>query len=372
MGTEDLKKIAERFAVPGRAARVTPLGCGNVNDTYLAVFRTAAAEQKFVLQRINTSVFRRPAWLMSNLRAITEHVQRRIAREAPRADRVWQIARIIPAKNGRSGVRGRDGSYWRALTLISKASSYEKARGLEHAREAGTVLGQFHRLVSDLSPAKLRDTLPGFHQTPLYLKRYDQTRRSAPAARRIKASAEARRLAAFIEERRDFAGVLEDARRRGELSPRIIHGDPKVSNIMIDDLTGKGTSLVDLDTAKPGLIHYDFGDSLRSICNPAGEETKRLSEVRFDVRLCEAFTKGYMSRARDFLTTADRKYLYASIRLITFELGLRFFEDHLAGNTYFKTSSPGHNLRRARVQFRLCERVEADERKIRAILEAAR
>jgi len=148
----------------------------------------------------------------------------------------------------------------------------------------------------------------------------------------------------------------------------MMHGDPKVNNIMIDDYTGKGTAMIDLDTVSPGLIHCDFGDALRSICNPAGEEELNLSKVVFDLDLCSAFCKGYMAHARAFLTEADRKYLYDAIRLITFELGLRFFQDYLAGSVYFKIRQPEQNLHRARVQFRLCESIEARERSIRELL----
>jgi Ser/Thr protein kinase RdoA (MazF antagonist) len=149
----------------------------------------------------------------------------------------------------------------------------------------------------------------------------------------------------------------------------MFHGDPKVNNIMIDDITGKGTAMIDLDTVSPGLIHFDFGDALRSICNPAGEEETNLAKVVFDEDLCTAFCKGYMREAGAFLTDADRGYLYDSIRLLPFELGLRFFRDYLNGNRYFKTSTPEQNLNRARVQFRLCESVEARERSIRSALE---
>ena len=148
----------------------------------------------------------------------------------------------------------------------------------------------------------------------------------------------------------------------------MFHGDPKVNNIMIDDVTGKGTAMIDLDTVSPGLIHLDFGDALRSICNPAGEEETNLAKVVFDEDLATAFCKGYMREAGAFLTDADRAYLYDSIRLLPFELGLRFFQDYLAGNVYFKTTQPEQNLNRARVQFRLCESVEARERSIRAVL----
>ena len=363
-----IEDVARRFAVPGRLVTAGPTGEGNVNDTYLAVFRTAYSEQRVILQRINTRVFTKPAWVMQNLRVLTEHVHRRLEREADKEDRVWQLPRVVPAKDGKDYFRDGDGGFWRALTYIASATSFDRVQGAEHSMEAGAVLGQFHRLVSDLNPGKLRDTLPGFHQTPGYLARYDATLKTKGGAARLKASAESRRLGAFVEERRAFASVLESARERGELSVRLIHGDPKVSNIMIDDLTGKGTSIIDLDTVKPGLIHYDFGDALRSICNRAGEEASELSKVVFDVDLCGAFIKGYMSRARDFLTEADRRYLYDSIRLIAFELGLRFFEDHLAGNRYFKVASGEHNLRRARVQFRLCESIEAREKAVRAAL----
>ncbi len=363
-----LREIAARFDVPGRLVHVAPTGRGNVNDTYLAVFRTPFSESRAILQRINGRVFPRPAWIMENLRALTSHAHRRLEREASREDRVWQLPRLIPCKSGRDWLVDARGGFWRALTLIASATSYERVKDAAHAFEAGTVVGQFHRLVADLSPARMRDTLPGFHQTPEYLARYDGARRARAGARRLRAAGP--RLPAFVEARREFAAVLERARERGELSLRLIHGDPKVSNIMIDDLTGKGTAIVDLDTVKPGLTHYDFGDALRSLCNPAGEEARDLSAVRFDVGLCAAFTKGFMSRARSFLTPSDRRYLYDSIRLIAFELGLRFLEDYLAGNRYFKVQDDLQNLRRARVQFKLCESIERQEQAIRRVLAA--
>lgn len=365
-----LESVAERFDVAGRLIAVQPIPGGNVNDTYLAVFRTTFSEERIVLQRINTRVFKRPAWILSNMRIVGDHVHKRLEREAAGEDRVWQLPRLVRTRDGRDSVSDGKGGVWRALTLIASAVSHDRAQGPEHAFEAGTVLGQFHRLLSDLEPKRLRDTLPGFHVTPLYLGRYDRTRASAQARRRLKSSVEAARMARFVEERRAFASVLEDARAQRVLAERLIHGDPKVNNVLLDTLTGKGTSIVDLDTVKPGLIHYDFGDALRSIANPAGEEEIDLGKVFFDTRLCEAFARGYLSRARDFLTPADRRYLFDSIRLISFELGLRFFEDYLAGDRYFKVRSEGHNLHRARVQFRLCESIEARESEIRRILEA--
>jgi Ser/Thr protein kinase RdoA (MazF antagonist) len=219
-----------------------------------------------------------------------------------------------------------------------------------------------------MDPAQISDPLPGFHVTSGYLAQYDATL-SAPSARSLmEASMEAKRLARFIDERRDFALSLERAERSGELKKRMFHGDPKVNNIMIDDFTGKGTAMIDLDTVAPGLVQVDFGDAIRSICNPAGEEASNLNEVMLNETLCAAFCKGYMREAREFMSPADRESLYDSIRLLTFELGLRFFQDYLAGDVYFKVSHPEQNLNRARVQFRLCESVEAREHSIRHLL----
>ncbi|MFO7534511.1 MAG: phosphotransferase [Kiritimatiellia bacterium] len=364
--------VSFQFQVAGRQVMVNPTGSGNVNDTYLAIFRTTFSEERFIVQRINKRVFKRPEWVMLNIRILTEHVHNRLETARDTADRIWQLPRIIPCKDGRDFFIDEHGEFWRAMTLIASAKAYTTTQGSEHAMECGTVLGHFHNLISDLDPARLNDTLPGFHITPLYLVKYRQTLASSEAQNILRGSAEARRLALFVEAHTEMAGCLERAREQGVLGLRLIHGDPKVTNIMIDDFTGKGTSIIDLDTVKPGLIHYDFGDALRSTCNPAGEDVENLNEVVFDVDLCEAFIKGYMVNADRFLTPGDRAHLFDAIRLLAFELGLRFFEDYLAGDVYFKVKNPEQNLIRARVQFKLCESIEAREKQIRAVLESTR
>ncbi|MBI4644187.1 MAG: aminoglycoside phosphotransferase family protein, partial [Deltaproteobacteria bacterium] len=173
----------------------------------------------------------------------------------------------------------------------------------------------------------------------------------------------------FVEERRGWANVLEDAKARGKLPLRAIHGDPKVNNVMLDTATGQAVGLVDLDTVKPGLVHYDLGDCLRSGCNPLGEEIENWEKARFVPEICRAILRGYLSQAGAFLTTGDYEYLYDAIRLLPFELGLRFFTDYLEGNVYFKVHYPEHNLARALVQFRLTESIESQERAIGGIIQ---
>lgn len=362
---DKLTRLLSLFDVAGYPVFVQPLGSGNVNDTYLAICRTVFAEEQLVLQRINHNVFRHPEHIMQNLRRLTAHAHPKLEYQAGIGDRIWQMPKIIPTRAGNDFVIDDANNVWRVITKIASATAFDKVQDARHAEECGLVLGYFHGMVSDLDPATLIDPLPGFHITPGYLAKYDDTLAAPDAKARLSASPEAQRLAAFIDARRAYVPIFQQAMARGELSLRVMHGDPKVNNIMIDDYTGKGTAMIDLDTASPGLFHFDFGDAVRSICNPAGEEETDLGNVTFGLDYFEAFSRGYMTHAAGFLTPHERNYLYDAIRLITFELGLRFFQDHLAGNVYFKTRHPEQNLNRARVQFRLCESIEANEAAIR-------
>lgn len=367
----NLSLLANRFNVEGRLVTLVPFGNGNINDTFLAVYRNTFAETQAILQRVNQSVFPNPEVIMSNMHVLTQHCHEKLEADAQagRDDRVWQMPQIIKTKTGEDFTEDESGNIWRMITRVQSARAYDSAQSPEHALECGAALGHFHYLVSDMDPTSIVDPLPGFHITSGYLARYDETLRDQHAQDILGASMEARRLARYIEERRAFAVSLEAAEAQGVLKKRMFHGDPKVNNIMIDEFTGKGTAMIDLDTVSPGLVQIDVGDAVRSICNPAGEEEVNLGKVSFDETLFQAFMKGYMKEAGAFMDQADRNYLFDAIRLLPFELGLRFFQDYLAGDRYFKVRQPGQNLNRARVQFRLCEAIEARERSIRGLLE---
>ncbi|MDD2904510.1 MAG: phosphotransferase, partial [Syntrophales bacterium] len=322
----------------------------------------------------------------------------RLLREPLPPPRRWDAPRVLFTVDGKDHWLAPDGSFWRALTFIEAAASQVTIRNLEHAREVGWALGLFHRLLSDLPPDRLADTLPGFHITPEYLRHFDEVlqggtlrggrenKEQPPSAVREQAGApaphfpvfsyKARRpnspemdfCLRFVEARRVWASILEDAKARGLLPLRAIHGDPKVNNVMLDTATGQAVALVDLDTVKPGLVHYDLGDCLRSGCNTLGEEIRDWEKTRFDTDIGRAILGGYLSQAGAFLTPGDYAYLYDAARLLPFELGLRFFTDYLEGDVYFKTRYPEHNLLRALVQFKLTESIEDQEKTLRAII----
>lgn len=303
---------------------------------------------------------------MGNMRLVTEHMAARLRRQPPVANRPWKIPHVLLTREGMDHWLDRDGAFWRALDFIDDAHTFDTVQSIEHAREVGFALGFFHLLMSDISSHRLADTLVGFHVTPLYLAQYD----SVSAAHQRRNSPEVAYCMRFIEERRALAPLLEDAKECGQLLLRPIHGDPKLNNVMLDRASGQAVSLIDLDTVKPGLIHYDIGDCLRSSCNPTGEETEHWEVVRFDLDCCQAILRGYCSVAGGALTPADYDYIYEAVRLIAFELGLRFFTDYLQGNVYFKVRHERHNLQRALVQFKLAESIEAQAREIQAIIGA--
>jgi hypothetical protein len=358
-----LEVIAGRFHPPEQIDAIHPIGSGNVNDTFLVRLAVATAEgsEAFVMQRLNTDVFNRPDLVMGNLIALGSHVQERMATGMPELQgRRWEVPRVIPARGDHGHWVEHEGQFWRSISYIDAAIAHDVICDAKHAREVGYGLGTFHHLISDLPVAQLADTLEGFHVTPAYLDRYDTVLDRWLDRAEPREVTESRLVSAlaFVADGRDGADVLEAACRRGELQRRPIHGDPKINNVMIDAGSGQAVGLIDLDTVKPGLVHYDIGDCLRSCCNPVGEEVTDLTTVRFDLDLCRSILEGYLTVASSFLSPADVAYLPACIRLIPFELGLRFLTDHLDGDRYFKVEKRGQNLDRALVQFSLMRSIE--------------
>ncbi|RJQ52942.1 MAG: aminoglycoside phosphotransferase family protein [Nitrospiraceae bacterium] len=364
---KNLFDIADRFKPRGEVLDIQAFGSGNINDTFLVTV-DSDAQRRFILQRLNTKVFRQPELVMQNMRVLTAHVLGRLKGAPSVAGRRWEMPCILLTRDAKTHWIAPDGSFWRALTFIEAVQSFDKIKDMEHAREAGYALGLFHYLTSDLPCEKLADTLPGFHIAPRYLQHYDEVLEKNSGRK----SPEVEYCLKFINERRTLAHVLEDAKARGRLPLRTIHGDPKINNVLIDISTGQAVSIIDLDTVKPGLVHYDIGDLLRSGCNLKGEETGQRESVYFDINICRAVLQGYLSQARGFLTPSDYEYVYDSIQLLAFELGLRFFTDYLEGNIYFKAAGPEHNLARALVQFRLVESIESQETAIRKTIQDAK
>lgn len=343
-----LLPIANQFAKT--VNQITPLGNGLINNTFLVTTESSS----FVLQRINRKVFPESEQIMANLIRLNQHIEQKISDSVR-----LQIPEILKTITNKNFYQDDKGYYWRALSFIADTESLETIANISQAEQAGFALGHFHRLVSDLSPQALHDTLPGFHITSGYLNHYYQVLKQP--AKRIP-SPENRYCAEFIARFQHMADNLENAKQQGLLSVRVIHGDPKLNNFLFDKHSKNIVSIIDLDTVKPGLVHYDIGDCLRSCCH-------NLETGEFDLGICAAILESYLIEAGAFFSDYDYHYLYPAIQLIPFELGIRFYTDYLEGNRYFKVTGPGQNLWRAAVQFRLCESIMTREPAIKNLLE---
>ena len=348
---------AGQFNLNSSVISVQPIGDGNVNDTYL-ISTAAPVGTKAILQRINRHVFKKPEHIIENIRTTASHILPRLGEIANRPETSWHFPDIIPTKTGSAFYLDPQGECWRGMQYIDNTITYNTISNLTQAAEVGMALGYFHRLVFDLDISRLHTTLPGFHTTPLHLNHYDEA--LANPAIQVR-STDLQFCIKFVENRRNLAEVLEAARQTGQLIPHVTHGDPKLNNFLFDNRSLKAVGLIDLDTLQPGLLHYDIGDCLRSCCNREGEESDDPGRVRFDLDICQAILKPYNEVMAGLLTVSDHHLIYDSIRLISFELGLRFLTDYLKGNIYFKTDRPDHNLSRALIQFALTQSVESQK-----------
>lgn len=358
MTTVDPLQVATHFAVGGEILSVVPHGQGLINDTYLV---TVAAQPitLAILQRINPRVFTHAQDVMQNLRTLSDHIGALDLPDSSFTHARLHWPRLYRTHDGADFFTDAHGACWRVQEFISHSRTLRQLPNLDAAKNVGSALGQFHTQLSTLPIARLHVTLPEFHITPIYLARFDAVRKN---------DAVLMDCHDFVDQHRDLAAILENAKSAGALQLRPTHGDPKLDNFLFAVESNAVLSLIDLDTVQPGLIHYDLGDCLRSCCNRAGEAAQDPDTVNFDLDIAAAILTGYIPAAKAFMTRADFALLYDAIRLIPFELGLRFLTDHLQGDVYFKTQFPNQNLRRARIQFALTKSIEQNEQPLRQII----
>jgi aminoglycoside phosphotransferase (APT) family kinase protein len=343
----DLRAVARQFPMRGEFLNAAPYGSGHINDTYCVVFDQGGTRVRYIVQRINHIIFKNPAALMDNLQRVTAHLARKSAAQSDSSRRVLML---IPAHDGQAYYCDAQGNYWRVYIFIEKARTFDAVTTPRQAFEVAKAFGQFQKLLADLPAPRLHDTIPDFHHTP---KRFAalETALEADAANRAQ---QAKPEIEFALQRRAATRILLDA----NLPERVTHNDTKLNNVMLDDTTGEGICVIDLDTVMPGLALYDFGDMVRTTTSPAQEDERDLSKVKMQFPMFEALARGYLAAAAEFLTPAEKKFLPFSGAVITLEIGLRFLTDFLTGDTYFKVHREGHNLDRCRTQFKLVESIE--------------
>ena len=347
-----IKSIFEKFDTVGTPGTIEPYGNGHINDTYLVTAEDGGALVRYILQRVNTNVFKKADVLMNNFAAVTEHLKSKVA--ALGGDVARECLSLVPTKSGELYLVTEDGDYWRLLHYIEKNVCYDKVERPEQFYESAVAFGNFQRLLSDFPIDKIEETITNFHNTE---DRFNNLLLAveADAVGRLDSC---RSEVEFAMERRDFCTIFERAYAEGRLPKRVTHNDTKLNNILFDLETGRPICVIDLDTVMPGYAVNDFGDSIRFGANTAAEDERDLSKVLFDMELYELYVKGFIEGAAGSLTDAEIEFLPYAAKMMTLECGMRFLTDHLSGDTYFKIHRENHNLDRARNQFKLVSEME--------------
>ncbi len=275
---------------------------------------------------------------------------------------------LIPTRAGASFHRDAAGGCWRAFLFIERAQAHEMAVSRAHVYHAAGAIGRFQRLLADFPAGALHPVLPDFHHTPRRLAFFWE----AVAADRAGRAAGVQREIRFIEQRAAGAGVLVDLLAQGRLPLRVTHNDAKFSNVLLDDATGEGLCVIDLDTVMPGTALVDFADAVRSGAALAAEDEPDASRAGLSLQIFDALAHGYLDAGRDFLTPAEIEHLPAAARVITLEQAIRFLGDHLNGDSYYRVQRAGQNLDRARTQLRMVEEMEDKFGQMEALVERYR
>lgn len=325
-------------------------GEGHINDTFV-VWR-ADHTKRFILQRINTDTFTDPAGLMENICGVTRHLRTKIQAEGGAPGR--ECLNVIPTLSGASYYIDTEGNAWRAYDFVENTVCLQQVGCEADFRTVAETLGKFQNQLADYPASTLHETIARFHDTP---NRYANFEKALAADALGRAKTIAPEIA-FIHAREKDCHVLLDQLAAGEIPLRVTHNDTKINNVLLDEATGKGICVIDLDTVMPGLSAYDFGDSIRTGANDCAEDEPDQSKVHFDLHLYEVFAKGYLSTAGSTMHTAEKKSLAWGAKLMTLECGIRFLTDYLEGDHYFHIARPNHNLDRARTQFTLVRQME--------------
>ena len=349
-----LRAIIDRFAFPGEMTFCREIVTGHINRTYELDFRRSDGQVcKYVLQRINNYVFKKPEEVMENIGKVTEHLNRSMTRRG--IDPVGRVLRLIPTRDGGTMVIDDAQGFWRAYDYIRHAVTIDRVQSPEQFREIGRAFGEFQNMLSDFPIEQLHETIPQFHDTRKRLGDFERSVALDVASRAASVGPEIE----FIRRRGPEMCQIVEWIESGEIPLRVTHNDTKINNVMLDEGSGQALCVIDLDTVMPGSALYDFGDAIRYGACTAAEDERDLSKVALDIDLFSGFSEGFIAQTADILNRTESENLPLGAMVMTYENALRFLADYLDGDIYYRIEEPDQNLARARCQSRLLSDMEA-------------
>ncbi|MCL1892947.1 MAG: aminoglycoside phosphotransferase family protein [Holophagaceae bacterium] len=351
-----LEDVIKQFDILGDYVSAEPYGNGHINDTFVVVFDQGGTIVKYIVQRINDNIFTEPVRVMENIIHVTQHIRKK-AEAKGIEDISRRVLTLVKTLMGEDFARDPDGHVWRCYIFIEDSKSWDIIETPSQAFEAAKAFGAFQSDLMDYDGQRLFETIPLFHHTLNRFATLQKAIQDDVKNRAIKVKSEID----FALSHEPLAGCLLSLQEKGVIPERITHNDTKLNNVLLDDKTGEGICVLDLDTVMPGLSLYDFGDMVRTATNPVAEDELDLSKVVVQTRMFEAIAKGYLEGTAGALLPVEREHLVTSGKLLTYECGIRFLTDYLQGDVYFKIKREAHNLDRCRTQFALVRSLEEHE-----------
>ena len=342
---ETLRIVGEKFRLKGELESYELITHGNINTTYCVKYKNP--DKSYIFQKVNTYVFHDPVQIMKNIDLVTEHIRKK------------QGGKNIPAlhfhhtDDGKNYWFSTQENFWRVSKNFN-AITLQASSDPEALRQAGRAFGEFQSKLSDFDASLLFETIPNFHNTKKRLEVFFENVEKDEYGRAKEVLSEIE----FVRRHREIAEKLTNLSENGIIPKRVTHNDTKINNVLFDKETGKPLVVIDLDTVMPGLAAHDFGDAVRFAANTAAEDEKDITKVAFDLDLYRGFAEGFISEVADILTPVEIDTMALGALTITIELGMRFLDDYITGDKYFKTRYAGHNLDRTRCQFALAADME--------------
>ncbi len=351
--------VCDKFAFASTVTDVKVCGNGHINSTYII---TTEVGKRYILQILNTAIFKDPVGVMNNIMAVTDHIRAGLIANGEDAERGTMC--VVMTKNGQNGYTDPEGRFWRAYDFVEHTVCRLTMEDADTFARVGEAFGDFQRRLSDFDASALIESIPNFHNTK---KRYGDFLAAVErnAAGRVDSVRDEIR---FITDRADKCALIVDALADGSLPIRVTHNDTKLSNILLDEITKEAVCIIDLDTVMPGSSLYDFGDSIRTGAASAAEDEPDLNKVHFLPEMFKAYAKGFVKGTGGALTETELSMLPDGGYIITLEQAIRFLGDYLDGDTYYHIDYPEHNLVRARTQLKLVAEMEAHMEDLRAFV----
>ncbi len=358
MNIVDPAAIAGKFNFAGSVTDVAPLGSGHIHKTWL-IKTSFQKHPGYILQQINHKVFPHVEEMMSNIVRVIRYL-----REKSPKGSINSVLEIIPTANGGSFLKDEKGFYWRMYDKIDPGISYDIVPDAKIAYEAGLAFGYFIARLVDFPANSLFPVIPRFHSLQW---RHEQLTQAVNENFAKRVSRVENQLEMADEFYQKLAGISEIG-INAILPYRVTHNDTKLNNVLFDH-EGNAVCVIDLDTVMPGLVLYDFGDTIRTAANTAPEDEPNHDKIRFNLSVFEAFSRGFIKKTLQFLTPLEKETLVYGGQYMTLIMAIRFLTDHLNGDVYYPIRFPEHNLVRCKAHLRLLRLMEAQHQRCREIHE---